>query len=330
MSDSLDPRTRAFLRSVQDGDDPTRADRDRVRRKLTVRLAAGAAALASSKAGAAAAATGVTTPTAATVAGATASTAPAAMAAAGTGMAVTKIASALLVVAALAGGTTAVVRHARRAHVPAFAPAPALAPAPVAAPVASGAAVGPAGVATGRAKALQVPPPPAAIAAPAATIADGAGTIAVEPKRDTEAARTPAAPARLAASSAAPLPASAATSDTSAVPATSAMPATSITSAPAGAAPPTLDDEIALVRDARAALRAGDAARSLSLLDTHDRLFPDGALGEDCAAERVYALCALGRTDDARVVATRFLAEHPVSPHAAAVRASCGIAGATN
>jgi outer membrane protein assembly factor BamD (BamD/ComL family) len=93
---------------------------------------------------------------------------------------------------------------------------------------------------------------------------------------------------------------------------------------------PSLDDEVSLVRDARAALRGGDAGQALALLDEHDRRFPGGALTEDCAAARVYALCALGRTDAARALASRFLSEHPVSPHAASVRNSCGAAVGAN
>jgi outer membrane protein assembly factor BamD (BamD/ComL family) len=94
--------------------------------------------------------------------------------------------------------------------------------------------------------------------------------------------------------------------------------------------PSSLDAEIALVRDARAALRGGDAARSLALLDEHDRRFPGGALAEDCAAERVYALCALGDSAGARSAAARFLSDHPYSPHAASVRASCVSSGGMN
>jgi len=89
-----------------------------------------------------------------------------------------------------------------------------------------------------------------------------------------------------------------------------------------------LDAEIVLLRDARAALRRGDAASALALLDVHDRRFPAGALGEDCSAARIHALCALGRVDEVRVLAAQFVAAHPVSPHAAMVRASCS-AGST-
>jgi len=89
-------------------------------------------------------------------------------------------------------------------------------------------------------------------------------------------------------------------------------------------APSPLDVEIALVRDARAALRGGDAPRALALLDEHTRRFPRGALAEDCDAERIHALCALGRSPEARTLATRFLTAHPASPHAPSIRASCG------
>jgi hypothetical protein len=86
-----------------------------------------------------------------------------------------------------------------------------------------------------------------------------------------------------------------------------------------------LDAEVAMLRDARQALRDGRAARALALLDEHARRFPHGVLAEDCAAERVFALCALGSVDQARAEGLRFLASHGLSPHADAVRASCGV-----
>jgi hypothetical protein len=86
-----------------------------------------------------------------------------------------------------------------------------------------------------------------------------------------------------------------------------------------------LDAEVALLREARQALRDGRAARALALLDEHTRRFPHGVLAEDCAAERVFALCALGSVDQARAEGLRFLASHGLSPHADAVRASCGV-----
>jgi hypothetical protein len=98
------------------------------------------------------------------------------------------------------------------------------------------------------------------------------------------------------------------------------------TSPAPGERPSALDAEIALLRAARSAAQSGDPARALVILREHDMRFPDGALGEDCAAERIFTLCALGQADDARSLATAFVAAHPRSPHAPAVRSSCGLA----
>ena len=83
-------------------------------------------------------------------------------------------------------------------------------------------------------------------------------------------------------------------------------------------------EETRLVRGADEALRAGDAARALALLEEHARAFPHGILAEERSAERVSALCALGRIDDARAETARFLLATPDSPLATSVRASCG------
>jgi hypothetical protein len=82
--------------------------------------------------------------------------------------------------------------------------------------------------------------------------------------------------------------------------------------------------EVLVLREAHAAMRGGQAARALALLDEHARRFPKGALGEERDAARVAALCALGRVAEARAAADRFLRASPVSPHAGRVRASCG------
>jgi hypothetical protein len=291
LTDSLNPRARAFLRSVQDADEPTLADRNRVRGRVKAQLAAGVAAgvaaLVSSKAAVATAQTAATAS-----AGAAVSTAPATIAAAGTGLGLTKIVSALMVVAAVAGGTTAIVRHVQQP--PVDSPTPGASPQTVTAPLPRPLAAAP----------RQVPSIPA-VASAATPLAPAA------PRVDPAAAPTPMG-----------LQAARAEPTLIAAPAAPAPPI-----APAGSAP-SVDDEIALVRDARAALRGGDAPRALALLDAHDHLFPGGVLGEDCAAERVYALCALRRTEEARAAASRFLAEHPVSPHATSVRASCGVTSA--
>jgi hypothetical protein len=72
-------------------------------------------------------------------------------------------------------------------------------------------------------------------------------------------------------------------------------------------------EEARLVRQARDSLRSGDAAAALRLLDEHARRFPDGVLAEERSAERVSALCKLGRDDEAREEGARFLRANPGS-----------------
>jgi outer membrane protein assembly factor BamD (BamD/ComL family) len=99
-------------------------------------------------------------------------------------------------------------------------------------------------------------------------------------------------------------------------------PTKSPASAPAAPAAPVaaaatrsdLDVELALLQEAQGALRTNDGARALRLLDEHARSFPNGALAEESEAARVFALREVGRTEEARDVAARFLREHPRSP----------------
>ena len=90
--------------------------------------------------------------------------------------------------------------------------------------------------------------------------------------------------------------------------------------------PTTLEAETRLVRGGVAALHSGDAARALVLFDEHARTFPNGALAEERAAERVVALGDLHRNADARAAAAAFLRDHPHSPLSARVRESCACA----
>jgi hypothetical protein len=83
-------------------------------------------------------------------------------------------------------------------------------------------------------------------------------------------------------------------------------------------------DEAHLLREADAALRAGDTAGATRWLDEHARLFPRGVLVEERDVQRVSVLCAAGQTDAARVEARRFLTSYPQSFLAGRVRASCG------
>jgi hypothetical protein len=86
----------------------------------------------------------------------------------------------------------------------------------------------------------------------------------------------------------------------------------------------TLEKELLLLRDAKSALDRGDSAKALSVLDQHEKTYPDGVLAEERGATRVLALCAAGRTQDAKLSARDFLAKYPRSPSAVRVRASCG------
>jgi outer membrane protein assembly factor BamD (BamD/ComL family) len=88
--------------------------------------------------------------------------------------------------------------------------------------------------------------------------------------------------------------------------------------------PATVGAETKLLREAAAALRAGDAARAQALLDEHASSYPGGVMAEERQAEMVSVLCARGQTARAQDAAAAFLRDHPSSPLAARVRASCG------
>jgi RNA polymerase sigma-70 factor (ECF subfamily) len=85
----------------------------------------------------------------------------------------------------------------------------------------------------------------------------------------------------------------------------------------------TLEREARLLADARRALQAGETERALVLLDEHARVFPNGFLASDRAAERIDVLCRLGRRDDAVRAAKVFLEGHPKTPLAYRVKTSC-------
>lgn len=85
----------------------------------------------------------------------------------------------------------------------------------------------------------------------------------------------------------------------------------------------TLGAETQLMRPADQALRTRDPARALDLLDEHERRFPQGVLAEERSAERVTALCALGRVAEAHAEAARFMATHADSPLVGSVQRSC-------
>jgi hypothetical protein len=85
-----------------------------------------------------------------------------------------------------------------------------------------------------------------------------------------------------------------------------------------------LEEEARLLRDADDALKGGDAARALALLEQHATLYPRSALEPERGAERIFALCQLGRTDEARREAAEFLRTHERGPLSTRVQSSCG------
>jgi hypothetical protein len=81
-----------------------------------------------------------------------------------------------------------------------------------------------------------------------------------------------------------------------------------------------LREETVAVLEARAALRAGNAARSLALLEQARVRYPRGALGQEREALTIQALAQSGTRAEAERRARAFLRAYPQSPYAADVR----------
>jgi hypothetical protein len=84
-----------------------------------------------------------------------------------------------------------------------------------------------------------------------------------------------------------------------------------------------VSEEARLLRRADNALHSGSFSYALQLLDELAVRLPNGVLAEERSAERISALCKLGRTAQAREEAARFLRSTPSSPLAKSVKASC-------
>jgi len=90
------------------------------------------------------------------------------------------------------------------------------------------------------------------------------------------------------------------------------------------AAPSRLGAELALLREAQEKLQSGNGEEAFALLDEHEDEFPEGGLSEERQAARVFALCQMGKHQEARAEAARFLRNAPHSPLADRVRNACG------
>jgi RNA polymerase sigma-70 factor (ECF subfamily) len=81
--------------------------------------------------------------------------------------------------------------------------------------------------------------------------------------------------------------------------------------------------EAGLLRTTLGAIGRGDGARALDLVEEHGRRFPKGQLGAEFAAARVLALCRLGRTQEAKADADRFVRDNPRSPLVPRISRGC-------
>jgi len=125
-------------------------------------------------------------------------------------------------------------------------------------------------------------------------------------------------PTALASAQAAPALVTASAVATDAPPTTYSSVVASVPAAPAVSGP-DLEREVARLREAHVALRDGKPAEAMNLLDEEQ---PD-VLVEERAAMRVFALCRMGRREEARTEAALFLQRWPRSPQAGRVKAAC-------
>lgn len=84
--------------------------------------------------------------------------------------------------------------------------------------------------------------------------------------------------------------------------------------------PSRLAEESRAVIAARRALRDGDPALCLRLLEAARAAFPDGSLAQEREALTIQALASSGQRELAARRAASFLREHPESPHGADLR----------
>jgi hypothetical protein len=140
------------------------------------------------------------------------------------------------------------------------------------------------------------------------------GPVVAPSPSSPAAVPAPPATAPPAAASAVPPP-----PPLAALPAPSAPPASPTALEPA---PPALGlgQQVAALDRARDALASGSAAGALRQIDDYDRQFPRGALAQEAAALRIEALFQQGSRAAAFLLADRFLASNPRSPHAARIR----------
>lgn len=142
-----------------------------------------------------------------------------------------------------------------------------------------------------------------------------------EPRTEPTAAPLPA---RAEPSSSAVSPSSTASEPPTAAASTDPAPAStdaSGASVPAPGSPEErasrLREESDMLNQARAALRGGDTAGTMRLLEQARQKFPGGVLGQEREALAIEALAKSGARAEASSRAAAFIQAHPNSPHAA-------------
>jgi hypothetical protein len=94
---------------------------------------------------------------------------------------------------------------------------------------------------------------------------------------------------------------------------------------PAGTSSPTnLTAEINALAQVRAALGQGNATAAMFQLEAYRRTFPSAALDDEASVLEINALLLQGDHAAAALLARRYLAAHPSSPHAPRLRALVG------
>jgi outer membrane protein assembly factor BamD (BamD/ComL family) len=81
-----------------------------------------------------------------------------------------------------------------------------------------------------------------------------------------------------------------------------------------------LNEEVALVDQARGALARGDARAAISALDDYDARFSARRFVPEALYLRMESLLRLNQSAAARAVASRLATGYPSSPHAARAR----------
>jgi hypothetical protein len=156
----------------------------------------------------------------------------------------------------------------------------------------------------------------------------GASALGVATRPASAHANRPTDAPRAAATNALPTPA-VAHPDAPQAAATNALPTPTVAhpDAPraAAATPPSMAGELALLDAAQRALARGELQRALTQLDQHTARYPSGSLVPERSAARAVTLCRMQRRGEGLLELQRLQARASSSPLLAWARESCGV-----